>query len=320
MSGYTEGILWSQKQFHLSHSKNKMCIDLALFQFNLQLPKFTCNGMSRSRSFCFTINNYTQETEDKLSKIECKYLCYGKEVGASGTPHLQGLIVFANAHSLRGAISVLRPAHVEIMRGSFKQAKEYCCKDGDITERGTPTKDKDEMARDQRQEWEDIYGMACRGEIENIDPQRRIRYYNTFKTIGKDYQGRATQLDDVCGVWIYGPAGTGKTSAVYSKYPTVFVKDMSKWWDGYQGEEVVLLDDLDPTATTWIARFLKNWGDKFGFVAQTKGGALCIRPKKFIVTSNYELKDMGFKEVDFLAINRRFKLINKTTLESVIDI
>ena len=42
--------------------------------------------MSKSRNFCFTLNNYTEEEENILITADCKYLVMGKEVGESGTP------------------------------------------------------------------------------------------------------------------------------------------------------------------------------------------------------------------------------------------
>lgn len=50
---------------------------------------------------------------------------------------------------------------------------------------------------------------------------------------------------DVRGIWIYGPPGTGKTHRARTRYGKVYLKPQNKWWDGYQGEETVVIDDLD---------------------------------------------------------------------------
>jgi hypothetical protein len=61
--------------------------------------------MSRHRNFCFTYNNYP---DTKLvDEIDCRYIAYSKEVGASGTPHLQGYICFTNAKSKSAVIAML---------------------------------------------------------------------------------------------------------------------------------------------------------------------------------------------------------------------
>ena len=45
--------------------------------------------------------------------------------------------------------------------------------------------------------------------------------------------------------WIYGKPGIGKSYAVISLYPNLYVKSSTKWWDGYTNQDVVLVDDLD---------------------------------------------------------------------------
>lgn len=88
----------------------------------------------RSRAFTFTWNNYTPDTEILLQQIasgvDCAYLVYGHEAApTTGTPHLQGYIVF-QVRRRRDAIRVLLGgAHVEIARGSALQNRDYCTKD-----------------------------------------------------------------------------------------------------------------------------------------------------------------------------------------------
>lgn len=55
----------------------------------------------------------------------------------------------------------------------------------------------------------------------------------------------AVTTEKLRGVWIYGPPGTGKTRYVHEKYDDIYDKGQNKWWDGYTGQKVVLIDDLD---------------------------------------------------------------------------
>lgn len=88
----------------------------------------------RNRMFVFTINNWDISDTKTLQKLgaEVNYLVYGEEVGDEGTPHLQGYVEF----KIRKTLKYVRdriPGHIEIAR-NVKAAKEYCKKDGIVTE------------------------------------------------------------------------------------------------------------------------------------------------------------------------------------------
>ena len=53
--------------------------------------------------------------------------------------------------------------------------------------------------------------------------------------------------------WVlWGPSGTGKSRWVAATWPDAFWKaPESKWWDGYSGQETVVLDDFKDYAMPW---------------------------------------------------------------------
>lgn len=87
--------------------------------------------MSRARNFVFTYNNPADvHLGGRFDIPLVKYLVYQLEVGASGTPHLQGLVCFHTLKSF-GQVKALFPVgvHIEKMRGTLKQARAYAMKD-----------------------------------------------------------------------------------------------------------------------------------------------------------------------------------------------
>nr|WPR18691.1 MAG: hypothetical protein [Chemarfal virus 268] len=92
------------------------------------------------RKWVFTLNNYTDEDILMLSTLypdTVKYLVFGREVGAEGTPHLQGFVWFKNLKSfIQAKVCIGQRAHLEKANGSPAQNRVYCTKDGDFEEFG----------------------------------------------------------------------------------------------------------------------------------------------------------------------------------------
>lgn len=95
-----------------------------------------------SSRWVFTLNNPTEDEEqhvtDFLTGPLSKYGIFGREVGNSGTPHLQGFIILHRAQRrsfLRNNLNAR--AHYEVAHGTSVQARDYCKKDGDFEEFGT---------------------------------------------------------------------------------------------------------------------------------------------------------------------------------------
>ena len=86
----------------------------------------------------FTLNNYSDEDLEAIRRLEVTYLVFGKEVApTTGTPHLQGFVVFRSNKRLSGVRPLFfNRAHVSIANGTSVQAAEYCKKDGDFEEFG----------------------------------------------------------------------------------------------------------------------------------------------------------------------------------------
>lgn len=265
--------------------------------------------MSQSTRWCFTVNNYTESVLQRLLAVACVYMIIGREVGASGTPHLQGFVVFLENKRM-AAVQKLAKGHWEPTRGSTEQASEYCKKDGTFDETGQrPGVAGVAGGVAEKERWELARKRARDGMLDDIPADIYIKYYRTLKEISKDHMPAVNDLDYLPGVWIYGPPGCGKSRSARADYPDAYFKLQNKWWDGYQGEENVILDDYDCKE---LGHHLKIWGDRYAFIAETKGGAMKIRPKRFIITSNYSIGASKFDwdEDTVAAVTRRFTVVN----------
>ena len=90
----------------------------------------------KSRSFCFTINNYNELELNQLKDIVCKYIIIGDEIGESGTPHLQGYISFVNPISFESLKRQMPRAHISVANGTAEQNTQYCSKEKIIYQYG----------------------------------------------------------------------------------------------------------------------------------------------------------------------------------------
>lgn len=288
-------------------------------------PTPAMRNNNQSVKWCFTLNNYTEGELFALRQLgwdaAVKYLVFGREVGESGTPHLQGFIYFHNRKRFHSVNTLLpRRCRICLADGTAWEAAKYCWKDDDFEEFGV--RPVESYTKKGGQNTRELYAIAIefakKSQWENIFPDLFVRHYATWHRIARDFMVTPDPMETCAGLWIYGDTGTGKSHAVITQHPGRYIKPLNKWWDGYQGQDVVHLDELDPTHAPWITNYLKKWGDKWPFDAEIKGGALQIRPKLVVVTSNYKIDDMGFPEGCLAAIKRRFREVEKFRDQNII--
>ena len=263
----------------------------------------------RSRGYVFTLNNYTTEEVEALRQCGSKYLIFGKEVGESGTPHLQGYVWFTTLKSLKQVKKLSPRAHWEAQRGSVDQAVEYCKKDGSYEELGIAPISKKKQGEGEKKRYQKAWELAKEGKIEEIDADIRLRLYGTIKRIREDYQQDPGSMESLDFHWYWGASGTGKSRKAREENPGAFIKNANKWWDGYVDQDCVIIDEWSPCHAV-LADYLKKWADHHSFNGERKGGTMCIRLKKIIITSNYSMEDCFLEEKDLLPLQRRFKVLH----------
>lgn len=129
--------------------------------------------------------------------------------------------------------------------------------------------------------------MVASGEVHLRDYKKLEQARQLYKLKTEKLDSRST-LDNY---WYWGPSGSGKSKKARDDDPDAFIKMPNKWWDGYENEATVLLDDIG-LEHKCLGYHFKIWADHYPFAAETKGATVKIRPSKIVVTSNYHPRDI----------------------------
>lgn len=144
--------------------------------------------MSRAKHWVFTINNWSAEDDERLRRLAnvVPYIVFGYETGESGTPHLQGYVCFSQRLRLQQAKRFVgETAHLEVKRGTPKQASEYCKKDGLYFEFGSLPEEERGCQFTRIREWAvawkaDIGRLPMEREVAEHWPGQYVRYRNNL--------------------------------------------------------------------------------------------------------------------------------------------
>jgi len=275
------------------------------------------NG-SIGRNWCFTLNNPTAQEVAQVHTWEgsaASYIVYGRE--CVSTPHLQGYVQFRVNVRGSGVKKMLERAHWEVAKGTPEENKAYCSKEGSVYEAGvirSTVKRNVKGGEGNAARFEEALQLAKEGRIDEISADIQVRSYRAFKDIQRDHMPRGEALGGPCGVWVTGPSGCGKSSWARHETGVVYDKMGNKWWDGYQQEEVVILDDYEPLLH--LGHHLKIWADEYPFIGETKGGAVRMRPRLLVITSQYTIEESFEDAKTVEALKRRFHIVDMNILSN----
>ena len=256
---------------------------------------------TRSRSWCFTLNNPVEKNKDDVIKLgeEAIYIVVGLELApTTGTPHYQGYVYLKSARTLKSLIKKLPGAHHEECKGSAAQNDVYCRKGGVIVHTaGVLPKQGKRTDIDQVKE-----DVLAGGNLRSI-------YLTTknFQTIRiaegmlKFFEKPRSWKPEI--IWFHGATGCGKTFAAHEWLKQGLVADgeededsiymcmeSCRWMEGYDAHANVLIDELREEFCTFahLLRLL----DEYECRVECKGGSRQFLARRIAITSCYAPKDL----------------------------
>lgn len=288
-----------------------------LFSVKMEEQKMELTGGVRSRAWCFTLNNPTEEEGTALmDKIEITvkrghlaYAIVGNEEGKSGTNHLQGYCYFHNPRNWSFFKKICMGIHLELAKGSPKDNQTYCSKEGEFIEWGVLP-----IGMGHRTDLDELKKAVLSGSIQdpkdvwlNTNPQ-------THRYIEKGVQLYAKKRDWVPTViWMYGPSETGKSRLAYeicSEPRWVSSATMSKefFFEGYQNEERCVFDEFRRGDVPF--RTLLRILDRYEARVNIKGTSAQFLGRLIIITSNIGPEEMYAEESESIK-----QLLRRITLK-----
>lgn len=227
-----------------------------------------------------------------------------EEGGQTGYKHWQLLVVSEKKITIsRVKYTFGREAHVEPSRS--EAADEYVWKEETRIEGTQFQLGSKPLSRARPEDWDRIRESAKRGRLEEVPGDIFVRHYGNLKKIAKDHARAPYRPGIKCKVF-WGVTGSGKSHRAFEESnmvscpEDVYVKPPStKWWDGYQGEKRVIIDEF--RGDIGISHLLR-WLDKYPCYVEEKGGQLPLMAEEFWICSNLNPRDW-YKDVDCATIS-----------------
>lgn len=228
-----------------------------------------------------TLNNYNEGDIQWLKQLECNVMTCSKEVGEEGTPHLQFSITFKRSYSF-AALKKLHP-RVSWREQDCKQDNNYCRKrDAELIIDRDERKKKG--ARTDIEETKDcvkatLSMAAVVEQASSVQSVRMAELWLKYNEPKRPIDPKGIEIH-----WRWGTTGVGKTKEIWTKHGlTVFTPTTYKWWEGYDGHKIVLIDEFRANWCTFGE--LLKLTDIYPYPVETKGGSRQIQATCIYITS-----------------------------------
>lgn len=266
-----------------------------------------------SRGWFLTINNFDEVEEEQLKSEKFEYLVYQVEKGEKeGTEHLHAFIYYKSERKFETMKKKFPGAHIEKVK-RIKKCMEYCSKVK--TRLRGPYEFGTKPKQGNRTDLDDLAEMVVNGmsmyEIAKADPAGFARWKKNIEYLKYALIPERTEKPQVW--WLWGESGAGKTTYVHDKHgrgrKNIFIKDSTKWWDGYDGQKIVLIDDF--CEWQWNFKNFLRALDAFDYSSEYKGGYVNIPCDFIYVTCTKHPNQIWEDEEDAYQVRRRCTKIKK---------
>lgn len=288
-------------------------------------------GSPQSSRWIFTVFDIDTDFRNIWDVYKMEVLNY-IYTGLETTPttnrlHFQGFIQFKRQVRRKKVQEVLRcKCWCNPMKGNYKDNKTYCSKQkfkdtwfefGEFSSQG--------KRNDLTLIKEKIKKGVSMYEIADEHFGDYIRYYRGFQKFknlfDKKYSGGRR---DIKVNLIFGKSGSGKTQFVLDKYgdDNVFImsfSNKSEWWDGYEGESVILFDDYNNNLR--IDRLLRLL-DRYKCRLPIKGGFSWAKWVEVWITTNlipdeiHEKAKPEHRVALFRRINKIYNIVDRKLIQN----
>ena len=221
-----------------------------------------------------------------------------------GVYHIHLVITLSKPIRATALSKKLGNAHIETMRGTKEQAEDYIEKRGKFEEKGEIILDRqgsiDKIENNQgyRTDWANFDKIALQDDFDlndyilknQITGKKEKDCINRYTRL---MQTKAQAFRKLEVVYVEGETGQGKTKGVYDRHNAKDIFRISQdntnsfKFDGYQGEKILLLDELRPNqiATSYLFQIL----DGYPMRVNVKGGYMWAQWEKIYITTCYSL-------------------------------
>lgn len=260
---------------------------------------------SKSRSWVFTWNNYT--TTEITWPANVEYAIWQAEVGLKkGTPHLQGFIQFKQRVRWAAVHKIVPWCSPRLKKSTDELARDYCKPSYVNDDTGLTKKESGEYVAGP---WEHgVFVVTKQGERTDLEDYRdEVRAGSSKRQLMDNYPGTSARYPNFAAqvrlaytdprdpanpshINVYwGPPRVGKTRKAREDWAehSVYVKKLAtgKWWDLYEGQKYVIIDEFDKIPVEEIDLYLDIL-DRGEHYVQIKGSTVPFVATHFALTAN----------------------------------